>query len=518
MSKEILKTILQSNDEVSVEFEVLQQDNLSTLSDKDNAWLDYDINQLNTKMAKLDKDIDVFTNDADKLDNALAVASGLFCGLIDSFFIGTFSFKEGMKITNERMEQKIIELAKKHGWDGIKKGKRKGQYALDKAIGFLEKKFKIPSDALEHTFGGARQHHLRDFAHHHSPIGLFFSILTQFTGRAYGTDTNGFLISVEVPQEMIGTDLKKKWAIAITDWALHLASDMHGSSASAGAGAGIPGPILSLLKAISALPIWDTSPHIPGAPPNPNSLSLLVAKLYNGTFFGQRDENGKLIPVKIDLRGEKAIWQQMGKQSLPVVINEIIVRVFYFVRRLYNALKENEIHSWDDITKLNWRKIVPVYNRTINHMLVVASGTFVAVDLADAAIRSAIKSEGSWEKFTAEMLLRINYPGIGRFVVALGVEGHMEFRRSKMRTERMALMTELLLANNIRVFNEQKNMWVSGKEAEDTINELYEMSEKYDPFIVACFEGNENDYDHMGGYSEGIEENNPWILKKIGIK
>ena len=61
-------------------------------------------------------------------------------------------------------------------------------------------------------------------------------------------------------------------------------------------------------------------------------------------------------------------------------------------------------------------------------------------------------------------------------------------------------------------------MWVSGKEAEDTINELYEMSEKYDPFIVACFEGNENDYDHMGGYREGIEENNPWILKKIGIK
>jgi hypothetical protein len=236
--------------------------------------VDYDIDRLNSKIAKLDEDIDVLTNDADQLDNAIAVASGLLCGLIDSFFVGEFSFKEGMEITNEKMEQKIINLAKKHGWEGIKKGERKGQQPLDSAIEFLEKKFQpdkktglrehfMPSDPLEHQFGGTTQHHLRDFAHHHSIIGLFFSILTQFTGRAYGTDTNGVFISVEVPKEMIGTDLKRKWAIAVTDWTLHLTSDMHGSSATAGAGTGIPGPIVSLLKAISALPIWGTKPHIP---------------------------------------------------------------------------------------------------------------------------------------------------------------------------------------------------------------------------------------------------------------
>lgn len=508
----ITKTLLKSDDDVEVEFEILQHNNTSTTCKDGNDWLDYDIEFLNTKITNLEQKIDIFTNDADKLDNTIAIASGLLCGLIDSFFVGTFSFEEGLKITNDKMEQKIIELAKKHGWDGIKKGERKGQCPLDAAIAFLEKKFKMPSDPLEHQFGGTRQHHLRDFAHHHSPIGLFFSILTQFTGRAYGTDTNGVFISIEVPKEMIGTDLKRKWAIAVTDWALHLASDMHGSSATAGAGTGIPGPIVSLLKAISALPIWGTKAHTPGEEPNPNSLSLFTAKLYNGTLLAQRDENGKLIPVKIDLRGEKAIWQQMGKQSVPVIINDVLVRVFYFIRRLYIALKDNKIQSWDDITNLNWRKIVPVYNRTINHMMLVASGTFVAVDLGDAAIRSAIKSDGNWAKFAAEMLLRINYPGIGRFVIALGVEGHMEFRRSKLRTERMALMTELLQANAIRIFDTQKQMWIAAAQAERVINEMYEVAEKCDALIVRCLEDNNDDFKSIENYTDDIKKKNPWIF------
>ena len=170
----ISNTLLKGSDDFEVEFTILQQENSSELIEEDNCWVDYDIDRLNSKIAKLDKDIDVLTNDADQLDNAIAVASGLLCGLIDSFFVGEFSYMEGMEITNEKMEQKIINLAKKHGWEGIKKGERKDQMPLDAAIAFLEDKFKMPSDPLEHQFGGTRQHHLRDFAHHHSPIGLFF--------------------------------------------------------------------------------------------------------------------------------------------------------------------------------------------------------------------------------------------------------------------------------------------------------------------------------------------------------
>ena len=105
MEKSISNFILKGDDNNEVEFELADS---STPTEEGNAWLDYDIEKLNTEISKLDKGIDIYTNDADKLDNTIAVASGLLCGLIDSFFVGTFSFEEGMNITNEKMEQKMM--------------------------------------------------------------------------------------------------------------------------------------------------------------------------------------------------------------------------------------------------------------------------------------------------------------------------------------------------------------------------------------------------------------------------
>ena len=57
------------------------------------------------------------------------------------------------------------------------------------SVEFLEKKFQIPTDGNTAELGGTRQHHLRDFAHHSTIVGLRFSLLTQFTNRSYETDT-----------------------------------------------------------------------------------------------------------------------------------------------------------------------------------------------------------------------------------------------------------------------------------------------------------------------------------------
>lgn len=40
------------------------------------------------------------------------------------------------------------------------------------AVKFLEEKFPIPADSATALFGGGTQHHLRDFSHHPTPIGL----------------------------------------------------------------------------------------------------------------------------------------------------------------------------------------------------------------------------------------------------------------------------------------------------------------------------------------------------------
>ena len=126
----VYKISLKGEDEFPIEFEVFKNDSYQSIC-KDNNYLgqkeevEREIEVLNQKIAKLDNRIDKFTNHADKLDNSIAIASGFLCGIIDSFFVGTFSFEEGISITNQEMEDKIINLAKKKGWEGIKKGERK---------------------------------------------------------------------------------------------------------------------------------------------------------------------------------------------------------------------------------------------------------------------------------------------------------------------------------------------------------------------------------------------------------
>lgn len=515
MNHILVNTSCNKNDFV-VEFEVIQpgsdfHDYNSThnwiMSQIDN--INNDISDIENSIYNLDKKIDKYTNKADRLDYTIAVASGLLCGVIDSIFVGSFSFDEGLQISKEKMEEKIINLAKEKGWKGVTRGERKGQFPLDKAIEFLEDKFKMPSDPLKDIFGGSKQHHLRDFSHHRSPIGLFFSILTQFTKNAYGTDTYGNFIKVPVPEEMIGKDYKRKFAIAVTDWALHLASDMHGSNATAGAGCGIPGPFLSLIKAFSALPIFKSDKV------GDNKISLFVSKLYNGTLLADRDENGRLVPVKIDLRGEMAIKYELGKQMLPIIINDVIVRSFYLLRRLYLQLKEKNISSWSDVSKIDWKKVIPLNNRTINNMMIVASGTFMAVDFADASLRAALLSGGNWAMFGKELLLRVNFVGIGRFCIALGVDFHMAQKKNKLRTERIWLTNQMLLASNAKLFYKQADIWIAARNAEQAIHDLYVYIENIKPFITDSFISIRDDLEDIPSLIPSIQEKKPNLIPTL---
>ena len=143
-----------------------------------------------------------------------------------------------------------------------------------------------------------------------------------------------------------------------------------------------------------------------------------MSKLFNGTLLGKRDEAGKLLePMKFDLRTEIGVLHEIGKQVVPVLMNESLVRSFYFIRRLSNELKRVEIKSFNDFKKINVEKILPFNNRTIKRMVTVSSGTFVALDAADAAVRAGLKN-GIHPKFFVDFAVRINVVGVGRFIVA----------------------------------------------------------------------------------------------------
>lgn len=343
-------------------------------------------------------------NKADKIDYLLAVASGTIAAAVDIFYTGKFSLEEGQQWGNDTINKFVKRMAK---WNGYKGDDLSG------AIKFMEKMFPLAADKNTPTFGGGLQHHLRDFSHHFSLVGLMCSIFTQFTKKVIGTNTSGSLYIVDVKDDkLIGKNNTEKILYGTVYWFFHMVSDMAGSNATAGKGTGIPGPIVSLIKELSALPVFRDKKI------GDIEFHTWVSKLFNGTLLEKRDEAGKLLePMKFDLRTEIGVLHEIGKQAVPVLVNETIVRSFYFIRRLSDELKREEIKSFNDFKKINVEKILPFNNRTIKRMLTVSSGTLVALDAADAAVRAGLKN-GMNLTFFVDFAVRINVVGVGRFIVA----------------------------------------------------------------------------------------------------
>lgn len=364
--------------------------------------LPMNVNSLDSVIFNLDSQIDMLSSKADKWDYLLAVGSGIACGMMDILWTGDFSLAEGRNISAQQIDNLVKKTAKILGCESDD---------LKNCVKFLEDKFPIPADGSASDFGGGLQHHLRDFAHHPTIIGLIFSLLTQFTFKSYGTDLNGNFIMVDVPDKskiFIGEDIFSKIVNGTIIWFFHLISDMSGSRSTVGlsGGTGIPGPILSIAKEMSVIPFFKNFKK------DDMSISLFLSKLFNGTLLAKHDENGKIIPdsiVKLDLRGEMGFVVELEKQIIPVIVNECIVRTFYMIRRLAQQIKQVDIKSIDDFKKVRVNEIFPINSPTLARMLTVATGVFTTLDVSDAVI-------------TRKYWVSVNYVGIGRFTLALGNE------------------------------------------------------------------------------------------------
>ncbi|WP_288240228.1 hypothetical protein [uncultured Bifidobacterium sp.] len=347
-------------------------------------------------------------------DYKMAAACGVVAGLCDSFFVGKFSLDRANEWGYSKVNEFVVWIAEQHS-------DFKGESLRD-AIAFLEKKYPFVGDKATAIFGGGLQHHLRDFSHHFSPAGLAFSVLTQFTGKIYGTDQYGKFIAIPVgarwfDEGLIGKDFCEKLFLGVAGWFFHMVSDMAGSSSNPGVGTGIPGPVLSLIKELSALPVFRN------AMDSELGLRKFVSKMFNGTFLMRVNEDGHKEPRRFNLRTEIGIAYEVGRQSLPVLLNECLTRCCYFLRHLYLEVQKIDIKSLNDLEKLDANKFLPFNNPRVVRMVSIASATFTVVDMVDAAIRAAVAGLPNKSKDgTVEFLVRINFAGVIRLIFAVGVD------------------------------------------------------------------------------------------------
>ncbi len=437
-----------SIDDFRVKYTLIVPDNQETkssLSEKEAAFL----NELNNAYDEIEN----LTNQADGYDYVIAVSSGIISGIIDSLFVGEWDFAKAKQQADTEINHKIIDFAKKdpryipwcNGVGRTGAWKQRDPNRLPTAVEFLEKKYVLPGDKNWNFLGSGispTSHHLDDFCHHPTVVGMICCILVQFTGMAKYHTAAGELISLPITVNEYGLFVSDrifgKIFAGIINWFFtvaqtlknqkgHLMSDMAGSILTVKdnkAGAGIPGTLMSTLKELSALPCFqDTSfaENLRKAFQNGVGIgkSQLDLGIFNSLFDGASS--------KFDMRTEVAIKHELKRQAIPVIINEIVVRAFFFIRRFIDQMRIKQ-----SLMDIEWKRLLPVNNRTIARMMTVASGTFCMVDMGDAAIRAGAESLGDVTAFGGEFILRVNFVGMGRFTIAVGADLYMDARKGRM--------------------------------------------------------------------------------------
>lgn len=374
------------------------------------------------------------TNHADTTDYLVSVGCGILCGLIDSFFVGEFDFHNAISKERINIDELSIKLGKFLGYKNRTGDKLKG------SITKIENTFKVAND---NAYSGkdigvsATSHHLDDWAHHPSALGFLSAICAEYLRLALFTNKDGktsvVLIQTEKKELLkiwcpifisglmrwfvyLAEDFTEDQDIEMPDslkkiirllsktpaivsllktsinWVGHLLSDINGSSSTPGSGMGIPGLYLSFLKEIAS--ILGNS-----------ELNNQLNDLYQNNEF--------------DMRKELASFDKFGKQAIPIILGEILVRGFYLVR---NLIEEYKIYN--SFESINWKNIIPFKNRTVTRMLTISKGTFEIFDIADAAIRSGGFTNMSF-------LLHLNFIGAVSFCITTSVDIKMGIQKFK---------------------------------------------------------------------------------------
>ncbi|MEO3734092.1 hypothetical protein [Lactiplantibacillus plantarum] len=333
--------------------------------------------------------------DCDKLDYILATSSGALCGIIDIFLVGKPGESPLGNITDKWFVARTIDFAK------LCDPEKKNFDSLDSALRFLEKKFKVPYDQTGLGDAGktifdltAKNHHFKSLAHNPSLLGLFFSILDQFSNTSHFV-TDGQLVSLQQADEkweLRGGNIPSMLFCGFANWIGHLISDVSGSSSSAAKGnrgTGLPSPL------------WTWT----------NDIIAIKAKL--GLSVTETDKAMNELALNIFEKGYDIRFQTA--QAIPVFLNELLVRLIYAIRRLFRYF--SEIPKTERSFALMWKKCEPFSNATVKRMLTVAHGTFCLVDVGDAVGRSLIAGGGTFN--AVEFVLRLNVVGVGRFAISL---------------------------------------------------------------------------------------------------
>lgn len=284
----------------------------------------------------------------DKYDYIVAVACGAIGGIVDIILVGAPGDSVLGNWTDKQVNHVVMEFARKLGWNP----KEKNLNNVNSAIGFLERRFKVnydqrkPSDVNDLFNIAPSTHHMMSLAHSPDIVGLFFSILNQFTSTS-SFIAEGQLVTVASETfELRGGNFIMKIMCGIANWFGHLMSDVAGSSGSHGRGTGIVMPFYEFFG---------------------------FCKFGN---FSTKDGTKDLAEIAMQAFSQGYDLRFGLNQMLPLLVTELSIRLVWALRQRFQYHK-------------SVKECIPTMKHSdLRVMLLIGDGTLCVMDGIDSGIRS----------------------------------------------------------------------------------------------------------------------------------
>lgn len=321
-------------------------------------------------------------DNCDKYDYLAAVACGAVGGLIDIFMVGAPGKSVLGSWTDSQVDTAVMVFARKAGW----KPKLGNENNVGNAISFLEGGFKVNYDQAKGAdvngiFNMApKNHHMLSMSHSPDAVGLFFSVLNQFTSTSTFI-ADGKIITVSTDTyELQGGNFIARLFCGVANWFGHIMSDIAGSSHAVGRGSGLVMPFYELFG---------------------------LCKF--GNFYGNKGRQD-LADIAIQAFQEGYDLRFGMSQAIPVVITELSIRLIWSLRQYFQYRRPI-------------KECIPsARHNDLRIMVLLGTGTLCIMDGADAAIRSHGNSLifftrlnlAAWFRFSMlvlkEVFIRIGLP------------------------------------------------------------------------------------------------------------
>lgn len=325
----------------------------------------------------------------DKYDYMIAAFCGAAAGLVDILFVGAPGMSKLGNFTDTAADELVKSAAKLSGW----KPKPGNENNVASAISFFERNYSVNYDQKNTTevdglFNmAAKNHHYKSLSHSPDPIGLFFSILDQFTNMSSFL-SDGQVIRIDTSDKespIKGGNFPAKLFSGFCNWLGHIMSDIAGSSGnrgpgSIGCGTGISIPFMELFQ------LCDFGKLQVGK--DRQTLAVVMTRVFQEGY---------------DLRFGAAM-------AIPVLMEELMIKTIWVIRQRF-------------FEKKDWSECFPTKQHAdLRIMLIVGNGTLCLIDGTDAAVHGLIEG-GNVMIF----ILHLNYVAWARLAMLVLRELRIRF-------------------------------------------------------------------------------------------